>query len=200
MDSNSLKGVLTDYHFANMSKLQHLGLSNNSLRLAFTQNWVPPFQLLTIELGSCKLGPTFPKWLESQEKFVNIDISNATISDIIPEWFWAKLPLQKVMTMDISNNNLQGTIPNVSSTYVSTSMLLGSNQFEGSIPLFLRNSHILDLSKNKFSNHLSFLCRDGTISIQEQLDISYNHLSGDIPDCWRQMSSLVYLDLSHNNF
>ncbi|XP_022636467.1 LRR receptor-like serine/threonine-protein kinase GSO2 [Vigna radiata var. radiata] len=200
MNANSLKGVLTDYHFANMSKLQRLDLSDNSLGLAFTQNWVPPFQLLSIYLRSCKLGPTFPMWLHTQNKFVDIDISNVTISDNIPDWFWAKLPLQKVMTMNISNNNLQGTIPNVSSTYVSTSMYLGSNQFEGYIPLFLRNSQILDLSKNKFSNPLSFLCEDYAISVQIHLDISYNHLSGDIPDCWKQLNSLVYLDLSHNNF
>ncbi|XP_014506255.1 LRR receptor-like serine/threonine-protein kinase GSO1 isoform X2 [Vigna radiata var. radiata] len=138
--------------------------------------------------------------METQNKFVHIDISNATISDIIPEWFWPKLVLQKVLTVDISSNNLQGTIPNVSSTYVSTFMNLGSNQFEGSIPLFLRNYAILDLSKNKFSNTLSFLCEDDAISIQIHLDISYNQLSGDIPDCWKQMNSLVYLDLSHNNF
>ncbi|WVZ15123.1 hypothetical protein V8G54_012689, partial [Vigna mungo] len=133
ISSNSLKGVLTDYNFANMSKLEELDLSDNSLGLTFTQNWVPPFQLLTIKLRSCKLGPTFPKWLQTQKKFVDIDISNTTISDTIPEWFWAKLPLQKVMKMNISYNNLKGTIPNVSSTYVSKWMFLGSNQFEGSI-------------------------------------------------------------------
>ncbi|XP_014508813.1 probable LRR receptor-like serine/threonine-protein kinase At4g36180 isoform X1 [Vigna radiata var. radiata] len=183
-----------------MSKLQYLDLSGNSFSLAFTQNWVPPFQLLSIHLRSCQLGPTFPTWLQSQNKFVHIDISNATISDIIPKWFWAKLSLQRVMTMNISYNRLQGAIPNVSSTYVSTSMHLGSNQFEGSIPLFLRNSKILDLSKNKFTNPLSFLCEDNAISVQTHLDISDNQLSGDIPDCWKQINSLVYLDLSHNNF
>ncbi|XP_014501332.1 LRR receptor-like serine/threonine-protein kinase GSO2 [Vigna radiata var. radiata] len=200
MYSNSLKGVLTDYHFANMSKLQNLYLSDNSLGFAFTQNWVPSFQLLSIYLRSCQLGPTFPTWLQTQNKFVEIDISNATISGIIPEWFWAKLPLQKVMKMNISYNSLQGTIPNVSSTYVSSSIHLGSNRFEGSIPLFLRNSKILDLSKNKFSNPLLFLCGGDANSVQIHLDISYNQLYGDIPDCWKQMNSLVYLDLSYNNF
>ena len=70
MQSNSLKGVLTDYHFAIMSKLVYLELSDNSLvTLAFSQNWVPPFQLSLIGLRSCKLGPVFPKWLETQIKF-----------------------------------------------------------------------------------------------------------------------------------
>ncbi|XP_047155180.1 receptor-like protein EIX2 [Vigna umbellata] len=199
ISSNSLKGMLTDYHFANMSKLNNLDLSDNSLSLAFTQNWVSPFQLVVIKLRSCKLGPTFPKWLQTQNKFVDIDISNATISSIIPEWFWAKLPQQKVIRMNISYNNLQGRIPNASSTY-SRSMSLESNQFEGSIPLFLRNSEILDFSKNKFSNPLSFLCGNGTIQDLYYLDLSHNQLFGQIPDCWRQFNSLVYLDLSHNNF
>ncbi|WVZ14441.1 hypothetical protein V8G54_012007 [Vigna mungo] len=200
MNSNSLKGVLTDYHFANMSKLSNLDLSDNSLALAFTQNWVSPFQLVVIKLRYCKLGPTFPKWLQTQNNFVDIDISNAAISSIIPEWFWAKLPQQKVIRMNISYNNLQGRIPNVSSTYYSNSMSLESNQFEGSIPLFLRNSKILDFSKNNFSDPLSFLCGDGTIQDLYYLDLSYNQLFGQIPDCWRQFNSLVYLDLSHNNF
>ncbi|XP_047182787.1 receptor-like protein EIX1 [Vigna umbellata] len=198
--SNSLKGVLSDYHFTNMSKLHVLDLSDNYLALTFTQNWVPLFQLFTIKLRSCKLGPTFPKWLQTQNNFFYIDISNAAISDIVPKWFWAKLPLQKVMTMNISYNNLQGIISNVSSKYVSRSMSLQSNQFEGSIPPFLRNSQILDLSKNKFSDSHSILCGDGTSQSLLYLDLSYNQLFGHIPDCWRQLNSLVYLDLTHNNF
>ena len=67
LQSNSLKGVLTDYHFANMLKLNYLELSDNFLlTLAFRKNWVPPFQLSHIGLQSCKLGPVFPKWLETQ--------------------------------------------------------------------------------------------------------------------------------------
>ncbi|XP_025981912.1 receptor-like protein EIX1 [Glycine max] len=87
MQSNSLKGVLTDYHFANMSKLDFLELSENSLlALAFSQNWVPPFQLSYLGLRSCKLGPVFPKWLETQNQFLDIDISNAGIADMVPKW------------------------------------------------------------------------------------------------------------------
>ncbi|XP_028207638.1 receptor-like protein EIX1 isoform X1 [Glycine soja] len=56
LQSNSLKGVLTDYHFANMSKLYDLELSDNSLvTLAFSQNWVPPFQLSDIGIGEVRI-------------------------------------------------------------------------------------------------------------------------------------------------
>jgi len=64
MNSNNLSGVISDFHFSSMSMLRYLYLSNNPLALRFTENWVPPFQLDTIELRSCKLGQTFPKWIQ----------------------------------------------------------------------------------------------------------------------------------------
>ncbi|KAL2967167.1 hypothetical protein AAZX31_16G160300 [Glycine max] len=201
MQSNSLKGVLTDYHFANMSKLDFLELSENSLlALAFSQNWVPPFQLSYLGLRSCKLGPVFPKWLETQNQFLDIDISNAGIADMVPKWFWAKLAFGEFISMNISYNNIHGIIPNFPLKNLYHSLFLGSNQFDGPIPPFLRGSLFLDLSKNKFSDSLSFFCANGTDETLYQLDLSNNQFSGKIPDCWSHFKSLSYLDLSHNNF
>eukprot|EP00256_Glycine_max_P067314 XP_025981909.1 receptor-like protein EIX1 [Glycine max] len=138
LQSNSLKGVLTDYHFANMSKLYFLELSDNSLlALAFSQNWVPPFQLRSIGLRSCKLGPVFPKWLETQNQFQGIDISNAGIADMVPKWFWANLAFREFISMNISYNNLHGIIPNFPTKNIQYSLILGPNQFDGPVPPFL---------------------------------------------------------------
>ncbi|XP_028208029.1 receptor-like protein EIX2 isoform X3 [Glycine soja] len=201
LQSNSLKGVLTDYHFANMSKLDFLELSDNSLlALTFSPNWVPPFQLSHIGLRSCKLGPVFPKWLETQNQFGDIDISNSGIEDMVPKWFWAKLTFRESISMNISHNNLHGIIPNFPLKNLYHSLILGSNQFDGPIPPFLRGFLFLDLSKNKFSDSLSFLCANGTVETLYQLDLSNNRFSGKIPDCWNHFKSLSYLDLSHNNF
>uniref|UniRef100_A0A0R0FS76 Uncharacterized protein n=3 Tax=Glycine max TaxID=3847 RepID=A0A0R0FS76_SOYBN len=201
LQSNSLKGVFTDYHFANMSKLYFLELSDNSLlALAFSQNWVPPFQLRSIGLRSCKLGPVFPKWLETQNQFQGIDISNAGIADMVPKWFWANLAFREFISMNISYNNLHGIIPNFPTKNIQYSLILGPNQFDGPVPPFLRGSVFLDLPKNQFSDSLSFLCANGTVETLYELDLSNNHFSGKIPDCWSHFKSLTYLDLSHNNF
>ncbi|KAG4380442.1 hypothetical protein GLYMA_16G174600v4 [Glycine max] len=201
LQSNFLKGVLTDYHFANMSKLDLLELSDNSLlALAFSQNWVPPFQLSHIGLRSCKLGPAFPKWLETQNHFLDIDISNAGIADMVPKGFWANLAFRELISMNISYNNLHGIIPNFPTKNIPYSLILGPNQFDGPVPPFLRGSEFLDLSKNQFSDSLSFLCANGTVGTLFELDLSNNHFSGKIPDCWSHFKSLTYLDLSHNNF
>ncbi|RZB61544.1 Receptor-like protein EIX2 [Glycine soja] len=201
MQSNSLKGVLTDYHFANMSRLDLLELSDNSLlAFAFSQNWVPPFQLTNIGLRSCKLGPVFPKWLETQNQFLYIDISNAGIADMVPKWFWANIAFREWISMNISYNNLHGIIPNFPIKNIQYFLILGPNQFDGPIPPFLRGSMFLDLSKNKFSDSRSFLCVNGTVEALYRLDLSNNHFSGKIPDCWSHFKSLSYLDLSHNKF
>ncbi|XP_027357227.1 receptor-like protein EIX2 [Abrus precatorius] len=200
LNSNSMKGVITDSHFANMSKLELLDLSDNSLALAFTHNWVPQFQLSTIRLRSCELGPAFPKWLQTQNNYQTIDISDARISDIVPCWFWAKLASQEWMTMNISHNNLKGVVTKFRLKNPQYSLILASNQFEGPIPPFLRRSMFLDLSNNKFSSSLPFLCASGVAETLYSLDLSNNQLSGQIPDCWSHFKSLVYLDLNHNKF
>ncbi|XP_022632101.1 LRR receptor-like serine/threonine-protein kinase GSO2 [Vigna radiata var. radiata] len=200
LTSNSLKGVLTDSHFYNMTKLKTLALSNNSLALEISQNWTSTFQLKFIELRSCKLGPLFPKWLEKQNEFHILDISNSGISDKVPKWFWTKFGLSNWMTIDISCNNLQGTIPNLPIQNHYSSLNLASNQFEGHVPQFFRDSIDLDLSNNKFTNSSWFLCSSGVVETLYRLDLSNNMFSGQIPDCWTHFKSLAYLNMSQNKF
>ena len=198
--SNSLKGVITDSHFYNMSKLKALVLSDNLLAVEFSQTWTPSFQLDYIGLRSCKLGPLFPKWLENQNEFSSLDISNNEISDNVPNWFWVTFELRDLFFIDISCNNLQGKIPNLSLENHLFSLNLGSNQFEGPIPLFLGGSLYLDLSNNKFADSFLFLCSSDIVGTLYQLDLSNNQFSRQIPDCWTHFKSLVYLNMSQNNF
>jgi len=110
-----------------------LDLKDNSFRLGLGEDWVPPFQLLTIGFfGSCDLGPRFPAWLRQAPEIVHLDISNTSIIDHLPDWFWvifhsaislflsnnqisgalpAKLELESASVLDISNNSLSGTLP-----------------------------------------------------------------------------------------
>lgn len=86
---NSFKGIITEAHLLNLSSLNQLELSQNSnLSLKVSPNWVPPFHLDFIGLGSCKLGPTFPQWLQTQKNFLLLDMFDVGITDTIPNWFW----------------------------------------------------------------------------------------------------------------
>ncbi|RHN58604.1 putative non-specific serine/threonine protein kinase [Medicago truncatula] len=197
LDSNDLHGVITDSHFGNMSMLKYLSLSSNSLALKFSENWVPPFQLSTIYLRSCTLGPSFPKWLRSQKYLQRVEISNAGISDVVPVWFWTQAT--NIRFTNISYNNLTGTIPNMLIRFsTGCQVIMDSNQFEGSIPLFFRSATLLQLSNNKFSETHLFLCANTAVDRLLILDLSKNQLSRKLPDCWNHLKALEFLDLSDN--
>ncbi|GMN52789.1 hypothetical protein TIFTF001_021935 [Ficus carica] len=195
LDGNSLEGVITEAHFSKLTKLCSLDLSDNSLTLKINDHWVPPFQLDSILLRSCKLAQ-FPRWLQTQIKFSWLDISNSEISDSIPDWLWDISP--KCWMMDLSNNQIHGKIKSYSLEFQGLPMIdLSSNKLEGSIPSFLFNVGALNLSTNRFSR-LSSICNVTNVSPLSFLDISFNQLSGDIPDCWSPFKELKVLSLANN--
>ncbi|PQM38777.1 LRR receptor-like serine/threonine-protein kinase GSO2 [Prunus yedoensis var. nudiflora] len=194
---NSFEGVISETHFSKLSKLRYLDLSSNSLVLnfSFDFDWVPPFQLHEIRLGSCKMGPYFQKWLRTQKSSDWLDISDAGISDTIPTWFWDLR--NKLVYKDLSRNQIRG---NLRSKLASHSLNVRWNQLEGPIPSILSTVSMLDLSNNKFSGSASFLCASTTEERNlSYLDLSSNHVSGELPDCWIYLKQLEFLDLSNNS-
>ena len=102
--SNQLSGTLFEQHFLKLSNLESLHLDN--FRLNVSSNWVPPFKLRSLNMGSCHIGPAFPVWLQSQKNLQYLYLSNASISSSIPNWFWnisSNLEL-----LFLSHNQLQG--------------------------------------------------------------------------------------------
>eukprot|EP00256_Glycine_max_P046817 XP_006600018.2 receptor-like protein EIX2 [Glycine max] len=194
---NSLEGDVTESHLSNFSKLKYLRLSGNSLSLKFVPSWVPPFQLIQLGLRSCELGPTFPSWLKTQSSLYELDISDNGINDSVPDWFWNKL--QNMILLNMSHNYIISAIPNISLKLPNRpSILLNSNQFEGKIPSFLLQASELMLSENNFSDLFSFLCDQSTASNLATLDVSRNQIKGQLPDCWKSVKQLLFLDLSSN--
>ncbi|PRQ58040.1 putative non-specific serine/threonine protein kinase [Rosa chinensis] len=200
LSKNSLEGVISEVHFSKLSALEALDLSYNPLVFNVNSDWVPPFQLGSLSLRSCQMGTYFPNWLRTQQSLSKLDISYAGISNVLPSWFWSLFG--NIHAIDLSHNQLRGTFESsklkVSSSY-EVEVHFGSNQFEGSIPSSLLAASYLDLSNNKFSDMTS-LCVTSELQSLKFLNLSGNHVSGEIPDCWRHLVSLKLLDLSSNAF
>uniref|UniRef100_A0A6N2KG07 Leucine-rich repeat-containing N-terminal plant-type domain-containing protein n=1 Tax=Salix viminalis TaxID=40686 RepID=A0A6N2KG07_SALVM len=193
--------VVSGEHFSNLSRLQNLDLSYNSLVLRFKSDWDPTFQLNTIRLSSCNLGPSFPKWLRTQRNVHFLDISRANISDKIPNWFWNQLP--SLSFLNLSHNSMTGTLPDLSSAYAVDGTFpgfdLSFNRLEGSTASFSFYDILIDSFKQfvfraNFS-YMQYCC------MLKFLDLGENRLSGEIP-AWigESLSSLMFLSLQSNEF
>ncbi|GKV45920.1 hypothetical protein SLEP1_g52945 [Rubroshorea leprosula] len=198
---NSFNGVITEEHFSTLSKLQYLGMSANHLSINLSRDWIPPFQLRYILLGSCKMGPDFPSWLQTQRSYKYLNISSTGISDSIPIWF-ANLP-STARGFDLSSNQISGILSDFSRNFSSDSYDLGidisGNHLEGPLPSFPANTTHINLSKNSFNGSISSLCAMTDVSL-EFLDLSRNQLFGELPDCMMRWSSLRILNLANNHF
>ncbi|KAJ0897604.1 putative non-specific serine/threonine protein kinase [Helianthus annuus] len=57
---NSFTGIVTENHLTNLTSLKTLWIGDN--KLVFTlnvKNWIPPFQLEVLRIGSCSFGSSF---------------------------------------------------------------------------------------------------------------------------------------------
>ncbi|WCJ33961.1 Receptor-like protein EIX2 [Euphorbia peplus] len=195
---NSFVGVVSEAHLLNFSYLRILDFSGNNLSLNVRSDWLPPFQLESIGLHSCQLGPVFPQWLRTQKNFSSIDMAGCRISDVVPDWFW-DLP-SRIRLVNLSSNSLRGIIPDISSKHKLSAIDCRSNKFSGPLPLLPPHMSTVVLANNSFSGSIFHLC--DTIKENNSLkylDLSQNLLSGQIPDCWTYGKDLIILNLASNN-
>ncbi|KAJ1416274.1 Leucine-rich repeat [Sesbania bispinosa] len=120
----------------------------------------------------------------------NLDLSNNQIQGVVPNWIWR---LETLFELNISNNlltDLEGPMQNLTSTLVTLD--LHKNQIQRSLPAF-PSTYYLDCSRNKFSSVIP-----KHIGGHRFLFLSNNNLYGSIPHSFCNADFRV-LDLSFNN-
>ncbi|KAF7822535.1 receptor-like protein EIX1 [Senna tora] len=199
---NFLEGDLL--HFANLTKLASLDLSHNSLSLNFSNNisFFPEFQLESLKAPSCKVGPTLPKWLQTQKNLYILDVSNAGISNIASVASFLCAASESLTLLNMSSNELAGQLPDCWSRLKSLRILdLSNNEFSGNIPTSMSSLPLirhLILRNNGFTGQLPNMKNCTNLVM---LDVGRNELSGSIPS-WvgSKLHQLQVLSLRKNQF
>ncbi|XP_039173468.1 receptor-like protein EIX2 [Eucalyptus grandis] len=223
--NNFLYGVLSELHFENLRNLTGLDISSNELILNVSSTWIPPFQVHEIDLSDCKVGPEFPKWLQTQRNITSLMMSNVSISDDIPDWLYNIST--NITHLDISSNMLNGQVPQdigdkmprlivlrlwgnnltggISSSLCKlndlTEINLSKNQLSGRLPRCWRASQKVKtfvFGDNKLNGQISkSLCHLQQLQV---LSLYRNGFSGVIPNCLSNLQQMTFFDLSHNEF
>ncbi|KAL6350644.1 hypothetical protein AAG906_025574 [Vitis piasezkii] len=183
-DFSRLGGPIPTW-IGNLLRMKRLHLSNNLMNGTIPKS-IGQLRELT------KLNLNWNAWEGTQKRLRHMILKNVGISDAIPEWLW-KLDFR---WLDLSRNQLYGTLPNSLSfsqpALVDLSfnrlggplplrlnvswLYLGNNLFSGPIPLNIGESsslEVLDVSGFRIGERMPSL---------EQLRLRGNMLTGDIPE------------------
>ncbi|XP_039138220.1 receptor-like protein EIX1 [Dioscorea cayenensis subsp. rotundata] len=216
LSSTNFNGTIPYYLGQLFPELDMLDLSYNNI--AVRPDWVPPPKLKYLHMNDCKVGPRFPSWLQNLKNLSSLGMSNASIGDVLPLWFWnfsldivdidlshneikGKLPacslkLTNLKSLDLSHNYLEGQLPQFSSYLVDLDPAHGSfsRSTFSNTSIIVPNLWELYISSNKITGSIpSSLCE---LNYLQVLDLSKNMIEGVIPNCW---NSLIIMDLSYNN-
>ena len=152
--------------------------------------WLSSFDKLEVlNLGSCNFHGTIPASYGHLPKLTSIALSNNRLNGTIPEVLWPK-----GFSIDVSSNNLTGTIP-ASVIQRSNFLYARQNQLQSIPPdAFSRDIGLLeiDLSHNSFSGPLPEL----SATQPYKFDLSYNEFNGTIPSSY---CGLQEARLNNNN-
>ncbi|XVF04403.1 hypothetical protein REPUB_Repub05bG0079300 [Reevesia pubescens] len=200
MNSNNLSGVVELNTFLELRDLEFLRLSNNKLSLLSktSANASLP-KLVKLRLASCNL-TSFPDFLRNQEELQILDLSFNNIHGQIPKWLW-EMSKKTLLLINLSHNSLTSfEEPPLVLPWTNLIRLnMGDNLLQGSLPIPSLSTVVYLVSNNSFRGGISRLfC---SVTSLQVLDVSYNNLSGMIPQCLANFSkSLAILNLYSNNF
>ncbi|CAD6258637.1 unnamed protein product [Miscanthus lutarioriparius] len=165
------------------NKLQELDLNWNQLT-GMLPRWIGQLtSLVILNLGRNNITGSLP-----------ISVGQLTgIADKLPQWFFDAF--SNVRFMNISNNQLNGTLPTDMGSTSLEELYLSSNQLTGHIPILPSNISFLNLSNNFLSGPLPSAVGSTNLN---QLSLFSNRLTGHISESFCKYQQLFVLDLSNN--
>uniref|UniRef100_A0A0D3HPI8 non-specific serine/threonine protein kinase n=1 Tax=Oryza barthii TaxID=65489 RepID=A0A0D3HPI8_9ORYZ len=209
LSSNHITGHVPRSIFK-LQKLSFLDLTNNSF---YRELPIMPNLLSCLLLSNNRFSGKFPSWLKSFSKLVFLDLSWNNLDGTLPIWIG---DLAGLTILQLDHNMFYGDIPVTITNLIQLQLLnLASNNLSGPTPQSLSNIIGMTTKAPKrewieFSERLTDVLSvvmkhqelkyhsDG-ISDMVVIDLSLNHLTGEIPNEITSLDGLVSLNLSWNH-
>ncbi|CAM0901991.1 unnamed protein product [Alopecurus aequalis] len=202
---NNLSGNFSFIWLGNLTKLEEIDLSDNA-NLVVDVNvpgWTPLFQLKQLLLSGCDLDKniiTEPHFLRTQRHLEVLDLSNNNLSGSMPNWLFTK---EATLTdLNLGNNSLTGSLDPIWHTQFSLWIIkIHMNHVAGHLPANISSMFpvlsVLDLSDNSLFGKIPTSLCE--IGFMGFLDLSNNKLSGEVPPCvFTNYTMLLILRVSNN--
>ncbi|XP_051195035.2 tyrosine-sulfated glycopeptide receptor 1-like [Lolium perenne] len=201
--SKGLEGHISE-SLGNLTGLQHLNLSHNSLSGRLPLGLVSSSNITILDVSFNQLNGTLQELLPSTpaRSLQVLNISSNLFAGQFPSTTWKAM--ENLIALNASNNSFTGSIPaDVCNTSSSLTMLdLCFNQLSGNIPPGIGNCsrlRVLRAGYNKLSGTLPDDLFDATLL--EHLSFPNNDLHGGLDSTrMTNLRNLVTLDLGGNKF
>ncbi|KAI5663317.1 hypothetical protein M9H77_22640 [Catharanthus roseus] len=191
---NNFSGPVELNNFQGLKNLSFLDLSHNNLSV-FPGNGnfsQLPSGINQLKLASCSLR-VFPN-LRNHQRLSDLDLSNNQIQGKIPNWIW------KVKNLNLSLNSLmdfEEPFPDQISVRMYA-IDLHSNMLTGPVPIVPSSALYIDYSFNSFNS--TMVADIGNYLIYTVFfSLSNNKLTGNLPLSICNASYIRVLDLSYNS-
>ncbi|XP_038696816.1 receptor-like protein 7 [Tripterygium wilfordii] len=200
LNANHLSGIVNLNPFFDLQYMKTFFISENDFTLLRVTNGNATLQKwFILGLGSCNL-KEFPDFLRYQDKLEMLDLTGNKIRGQIPSWLW-NISKETLEVVVIGFNFLTGfEQPSLISRLPNLKFLgLRGNKIQGPIPIPPPSILDITFSNNSFSGEISStFC---SLPYLHVLDLSFNNLSGMLPQCLlEKVNNLNILNLEHNFF
>ncbi|CAL5014534.1 unnamed protein product [Urochloa decumbens] len=207
LSGNNLSGAFHFFWLRNCTMLEKIDLSGNSdlsIDVKFHGRLVPPFQLRSLVLSGCNVDNSIivgPNFLGTQRHLQMLDLSHNNLTGSIPDWIFTNVAT--LVYLNIASNSLVGSIDPMWQQHRSALQMINvsNNHFVGQLPANI-SSVFPDLEVLVASNNIISGYLPPSLCNMSNImivDLSNNEFTGEVPTCFFSVPSLAILKLSNNN-
>lgn len=205
---NQLSGELPQ-NWSQLQNLQVLDVSNNNLSGTIPSSMGFLYSLQLLSLSNNKFTGEIPLSLQNCTGLWNFDLGKNRFSGSIPTWIGNNMP--SLLILRLRSNFFSGEIPRqlCHLSYLHILDLAGNN-ISGLIPPCIGNlsgmiSEVPSELVHRYEGHLTVVAKgrefeySSTLSLVKVVDLSANHLTGEVPEEITSLHRLGTLNLSMNH-